>query len=55
MNKKWILLGYTALFLMVVSSFDLYAENTYLVAGAAALLCLAGLAAWLWSAQKKRD
>lgn len=52
MRNKLILLGYLALFFGLVSVYDLYKDNVYLVALVAVILTFAGLAAWLWSAQK---
>ena len=55
MRNKLILLGYLALFFGLVSVYDLYKDNVYLVALVAAILTFAGLAAWLWSAQTGKD
>lgn len=56
MSNKWILAGYAVLFFVVVSNYELYAENTYLVVLAAAVLSIAGIGAWVWSVQpKKKD
>ena len=55
MRNQLILLGYLALFFGLVSVYDVYKNNVYLVAVVAGLLTLAGLAAWLWSAQTGRD
>jgi len=55
-SNKWILAGYAVLFFVVVSNYELYAENTYLVVLAAAVLSIAGIGAWVWSVQpKKKD
>jgi hypothetical protein len=51
MLNKLILLGYLALFFALVSSYDAYKDNVYLVALVSGILTFAGLAAWLWSAQ----
>jgi hypothetical protein len=55
MRNKLILLGYLALFFALVSSYDLYKDNVYLVALVAVILLFVGLAAWLWSAQTGKD
>jgi hypothetical protein len=55
MRNKLILLGYLALFFGLVSAYDVYKDNVYLVALAAGILTFGGLAAWLWSAQSGRD
>jgi hypothetical protein len=55
MSNKWILLAYAALFFGVVSAYDSYADNTYLVALAGITLSAAGVGAWLWSVQSKKD
>ncbi len=55
MRKKLILLGYLALFFGLVSVYDLYKDNVYLVALVAVILTFSGLAAWLWSAQTGKD
>ena len=55
MSNKWILLAYAALFFGVVSAYDSYADNTYLVALACITLSAAGVGAWLWSVQSKKD
>ena len=55
MRNRLILLGYLALFFGLVSVYDLYKDNVYLVALVAVILTLAGLAAWLWSVQKGND
>ena len=55
MSNKWILLAYAALFLGVVSAYDSYADNTYLVAIAGITLSVTGVGAWLWSVQSKKD
>jgi uncharacterized membrane protein YqjE len=51
MRNRWILFGYVSLFFLVVSFYDAYRENVYMVAGAALLLLSTGLAAWVWSVQ----
>lgn len=55
MSNKWILLAYAALFFGIVSTYDSYADNTYLVALAGITISVAGVGAWLWSVQPKRD
>jgi hypothetical protein len=55
MRNRLILLGYLALFFVLVSSYDLYRDNVYLVALVAVILMFAGLAAWLWSVQPGND
>ena len=55
MRNKLILLGYLALFFGLVSVYDVYKDNIYLVALVAVILTFSGLAAWLWSAQTGND
>jgi hypothetical protein len=55
MRNKLILLGYLALFFGLVSVYDVYKDNVYLVALVAVILTLTGLAAWLWSVQTGND
>jgi hypothetical protein len=55
MRNRFILLGYLALFFGLVSVYDLYKDNVYLVALVAVILTFSGLAAWLWSAQTGKD
>jgi hypothetical protein len=55
MRNRWILIGYLALFFGVVSLYDSYKENTLLVILAAAIILIAGLIAWVWSIQPKKD
>ncbi len=55
MRNKLILLGYLALFFGLVSVYEVYKDNVYLVALVAVILTFAGLAAWLWSAQTGKD
>jgi hypothetical protein len=55
MRNKLILLGYLALFFGLVSAYDFYKDNVYIVALVAGILTFAGLAAWLWSAQTGKD
>jgi hypothetical protein len=55
MSNKWILLAYAALFFGVISGYEIYADNTYLVALAGITLSVAGVGAWLWSIQSKKD
>jgi len=54
MSNKWILLAYAALFFGIVSTYDSYADNTYLVALAGVTLTVLGVGAWLWSVQPKK-
>jgi uncharacterized membrane protein HdeD (DUF308 family) len=55
MRNRWILIGYLALFFGVVSFYDSFKENTLLVIVAAAIILIAGLIAWVWSIQPKKD
>ena len=55
MRNRLILIGYLALFLALVSVYDLYKDNVYLVALVAIILMFAGLGAWLWSVQQGKD
>jgi uncharacterized membrane protein HdeD (DUF308 family) len=55
MRNRWILIGYLSLFFGVVSLYDSYKENTLLVILAAAIILIAGLIAWVWSIQPKKD
>ena len=55
MRNRWILIGYLALFFGVVGLYDNYKENTLLVILAAAIILIAGLIAWVWSIQPKKD
>ena len=55
MRNKLILLGYLALFFGLISVYDVYKDNVYLVALVAVILTFAGLAAWLWSVQMGKD
>lgn len=55
MSNKWILLAYAALFFGVVSGYELYSDNTYMVALAGVTLAVLGVGAWLWSVQPKKD
>jgi nicotinamide riboside transporter PnuC len=55
MSNKWILLAYAVLFFAVVFNYDSYSDNTYLVALAGVTLSVAGIGAWVWSVQPKRD
>ena len=55
MRNKLILLGYLALFFGLVSFYDVYKHNVYLVALVAMILMFAGLGAWLWSVQPGKD
>lgn len=49
MKNRLILIGYLAMFFGLVSSYDLYSGNVYLVALAGALILIGGLIAWLFS------
>jgi hypothetical protein len=55
MRNRWILIGYLTLFFAVVGFYDSYKENTLLVILAAAIILIAGLIAWVWSIQPKKD
>lgn len=55
MRNRWILTVYLALFFGVVSFYDSYKENTFLVIVAAAIILIAGLLAWVWSIQPKKE
>ncbi len=55
MRNKLILLGYLGLFFGLVSVYDVYKDNVYLVALVAVILTIAGLVAWLWSVQTGND
>jgi hypothetical protein len=55
MRNRLILIGYLALFFILVSSYDLYKENVYVIAIVALVLMFAGLGAWLWSVQPGSD
>jgi hypothetical protein len=55
MRNKLILIGYLALFFALVSVYDAYKNNVYLVALVAGIITFGGLAAWLWSAQTGKD
>jgi len=55
MRNRWILIGYLSLFFTVVGLYDSYKENTLLVILAAAIILIAGLIAWVWSIQPKKD
>lgn len=54
-RNQLILFGYLAFFFVVVSFYDIYKENIYLVALAAVILLVAGLVAWVWSVQGRKD
>ncbi|MEL0291609.1 MAG: hypothetical protein VW942_04480 [Aquiluna sp.] len=49
MKNRLILFAYLAMFFGLVSAYDLYSENVYLVALAGALILIGGLIAWLFS------
>ena len=49
MKNKVILIAYLAMFFGLVGFYDLYSQNVYLVALAAALILVGGLIAWLVS------
>ena len=55
MRNRWILIAYLALFFGVVSLYDTYKENTFLVIVATAIILIAGLLAWIWSVQPNKD
>jgi hypothetical protein len=55
MRNRWILLGYLALFFLVVSFYDSYKQSDLLVILAAAVILIGGLAAWIWSIQPNKD
>ena len=55
MRNRWILLGYLVLFFALVSFYDAYKDNVYIVALVALILCFAGLAAWVWSVQPGKE
>ena len=55
MRNRWILIGYLTLFFGVVSLYDGIKDNTLLVIVAAAIILIAGLIAWVWSVQPKRE
>ena len=55
MRNRWILIGYLALFFGVVSFYDSFKDNTFLVIVAAAIILIAGLTAWVWSVQPKKE
>ena len=55
MRNRWILLGYLALFFVVVSSYELYKDNDLAVILAAAVILITGLIAWVWSIQPRKN
>jgi hypothetical protein len=55
MRNKLILIGYLALFFGLISVYDAYKDNVYVVALVAGVLTFGVLAAWLWSAQTGKD
>ncbi len=55
MRNKLILLGYLTMFFGLVSVYNIYKDNVYLVALVAVILTFGGLAAWLWSVQMGKD
>jgi hypothetical protein len=55
MRNRWILIGYLVLFFSVVSFYDSFKDNTLLVIVAAAIILIAGLIAWVWSVQPKKE
>ncbi|KGA13623.1 hypothetical protein GM51_19255 [freshwater metagenome] len=55
MRNRWILIGYLTLFFGVVSFYDSYKENTLVVIVAAAIILIAGMLAWIWSIQPKKE
>lgn len=55
MRNQQILVGYLVFFFLVVSSYEIYKENTIAVAIAGLLLVVIGFLAWLWSVQPPKD
>jgi hypothetical protein len=55
MRNRWILIGYLALFFGVVSLYDSFKDNNFLVFLAVAIILIAGLLAWVWSVQPDKD
>jgi hypothetical protein len=55
MRNRWILIGYLVLFFGVVSFYESFKDNTLLVILAAAIILIAGLIAWVWSVQPKKE
>ena len=55
MRNKLILIGYLALFFGLISVYDAYKDNVYVVALVAGVLTFGGLAAWRWSVQTGKD
>ena len=53
-RNQLILLAYVAIFFSVVGSYQLYSDNTYLVALAGVFLAVSGLIAWVWSVQPEK-
>jgi len=51
--NRLLLLTYGVMFFGVVSSYDSYKENTLFVVGAAALITVGGLVAWIISIRGK--
>ena len=49
MKNRLILVAYLAMFFGLVGIYDLYSQNVYLVALAAAFILVGGLIAWLAS------
>ena len=49
MKNRLILVAYLTMFFGLVGFYDLYSQNVYLVALAAALILVGGLSAWLVS------
>lgn len=52
--NRLLLLTYGVMFFGVVSSYDSYKDNTLLVVGAAALITVGGLVAWIISIRGKK-
>lgn len=48
-------MAYLLLFAAVVSFYDSYKDNDFIVILAAAVILIGGLAAWVWSIQPKKD
>ena len=55
MRNKLVFLGYLALFFTLISAYDVYKDNVYLVAFVTGILTLEGLEAWTWSVQMGKD
>ena len=53
MRNKWVLAIYAGVFAVTIWSYDLYKNNTWAVALAAAVITIGGLIAWLISVRGK--